>query len=151
MKAIKNFKEFLKEGIVKKQSPDKSRAKFLIKESENSNKSLLELIEKIKLSDVNANMFIRLCYDILMELIRSKMLLDGYNASGQGAHEAEVSYLRLLNFKENQIQFFNSLRYFRNGIIYYGKIMDKEYAQKVIDFTIDNYKHIKKTLDNDIQ
>ena len=29
--------------------------------------------------------------------------------------------------------------------------MDKEYAQKVIDFTIDNYKHIKKTLDNDIQ
>ena len=137
MKAIKNFKEFLKEGIVKKQSPDKSRAKFLIKESENSNKSLLELIEKIKLSDVNANMFIRLCYDILMELIRSKMLLDGYNASGQGAHEAEVSYLRLLNFKENQIQFFNSLRYFRNGIIYYGKIMDKEYAQKVIDFTID--------------
>ena len=105
----------------------------------------------IKLSDVNANMFIRLCYDILMELIRSKMLLDGYNASGQGAHEAEVSYLRLLNFKENQIQFFNSLRYFRNGIIYYGKIMDKEYAQKVIDFTIDNYKHIKKTLDNDIQ
>ena len=145
MKAIKNFKEFLKEGIVKKQSPDKSRAKFLIKESENSNKSLLELIEKIKLSDVNANMFIRLCYDILMELIRSKMLLDGYNASGQGAHEAEVSYLRLLNFKENQIQFFNSLRYFRNGIIYYGKIMDKEYAQKVIDFTIDNYKHIKKT------
>jgi hypothetical protein len=151
LKAIKNFKEFLKEGIVKKQSPDKSRAKFLIKESENSNKSLLELIEKIKLSDVNANMFIRLCYDILMELIRSKMLLDGYNASGQGAHEAEVSYLRLLNFKENQIQFFNSLRYFRNGIIYYGKIMDKEYAQKVIDFTIDNYKHIKKTLDNDIQ
>ena len=27
------------------------------------------------------------------------------------------------------------LRYFRNGILYYGKTFDSEYAEKVIDFT----------------
>lgn len=36
MKAIRRFEEFIRENIVKKQSIDKSRAEFLIKESENS-------------------------------------------------------------------------------------------------------------------
>ncbi len=69
-----------------------------------------------------------------MELVRAKMLLAGYNSSGQGAHEAEVSYLRELKFSENEIEFANQLRYFRNGITYYGKVFGKEYALKVIDF-----------------
>ncbi len=82
MRGIRNFEEFIKENIVKKQSIDKSRAEFLIKESENSYKNLLEMLQKIKLSDNNANNFLKSCYDILMELIRAKMLLERYNASG---------------------------------------------------------------------
>ena len=146
MSAIKDFKYFIVNGIIKKQTPDKSRAEFLINESENSYNNLLELIEKISLRDENANIFIKSCYDILMELIRAKMLFDGYNASGQGAHEAEVSYLRILGFKDTEIQFFDKLRFFRNGMIYYGTILDKEYADKVIEFTKNNYVKLKKIL-----
>jgi len=40
-----------------------------------------------------------------MELIRAKMLIDGFNASGHGAHEAEVSYTRKVGFKETEVQF----------------------------------------------
>jgi len=49
MKAIRNFEEFIKERIVKKQSRDRSRAQFLVKESENSYHNLLEKIEKMGL------------------------------------------------------------------------------------------------------
>ena len=144
MKAIRKFEEFLRDNTVKKQSIDKSRAEFLIKESENSYNNLLEMIQKIKLNDVNANSFVKSCYDILMELIRAKMLLEGYNASGFGAHEAEVSYMRILGFNEIDVQFADQLRFFRNGITYYGTILDKAYAEKVIEFTNKIYPKLKQ-------
>ena len=135
MKPIRKFDDFIKDNIVKKQSVDRSRAKFLINESENSYNNLLEKIQKIKLTNTNANDFVKSCYDILMELIRAKMLLDGYNASGVGAHEAEVSYMIILGFEEKDVYFADQMRFFRNGMLYYGTILDEEYAEKVIDFT----------------
>ena len=143
MKAIRNFNEFITDNIVKKQSIDRSRAEFLIKESENSHNHLLEMMQKIQLTDANANDFVRLCYDILMELIRAKMLLEGYNASGIGAHEAEVSYMRILGFDEKDVQFADQLRFFRNGMLYYGTSLDQVYAEKVIEFTKKMYPKLK--------
>ena len=40
---LKSFDYFLKAGIVKKQLPDKERAKFLIAEAENAYQSLIIL------------------------------------------------------------------------------------------------------------
>jgi len=71
------------------------------------------------------------------------MFLKGYNASGNRAHEAEVAYMRLLDFKETEVQFADQMRYFRNGMIYYGTILDKEYAEKVILFTKQIYSKLK--------
>lgn len=146
MKAVMHFEDFIKEGIVKLQKPDRSRAEFLVKEAKNSYEILQELIAKINLKNENANMFVRSCYDILMELIRAKMLLKGYNTSGFRAHEAEVSYLRKLGFKEVDVQFADQMRYFRNGMLYYGTMLDKEYAEKVIKFTKKNYLMLLKIL-----
>ena len=143
MKGIRKFDEFITNRIVKKQSIDRSRAEFLIKESENSNHNLLEKIKKIPLNDTNANDFVKSCHDILMELIRARMLLEGYNASGMGAHEAEVSYMRILCFDEKDVQFADQMRFFRNGMIYYGTILDEEYAKKVIDFTKKAYPKLR--------
>jgi len=146
MKAIRNFEEFIKDKIVKIQTHDKSRAEFLSKEAQNSYSFLIEMINKIGVRQDNANDYVKSCYDILMELIRAKMLLDGYNATGQGAHEAEVSYLRILGFKENDVQFADQIRYFRNGMLYYGTIIDKEYAEKVIVFLKKNYLKLKEMI-----
>lgn len=146
MKGIRKFDEFIKGNIVKKQSIDTSRAEFLIKEAKNSYDNLLEMIKKLKVEDNNANMFVKSCYDLLMELIRAKMLLDGYNASGVGAHEAEVSYMRVLGFDENDVQFADQMRFFRNGITYYGTALDKVYAEKVIEFTKRIYPNLIKRL-----
>ena len=143
MKLPKPFKEYEKEGIIKKGSPDRSRAEFLVNESSNSLEGLKERIDKIGINDKNANSIIKDCYDIIMEIIRGKMLLKGYKSSGLYAHEAEVSYSRELGFSDTEISFLNEVRYFRNGITYYGKILNKEYAEKVFEFL----NKIRKKLD----
>lgn len=50
MKPIKKFEVFIKERIVKKQSIDKSRAEFLIKEAENNGRIYHEF--KVSLVDL---------------------------------------------------------------------------------------------------
>ena len=79
-----------------------------------------------------------------MSLIRAKLLNKGYYSSGSFAHEAELSFLIELNFSENDIGFMNELRYLRNGVIYYGKILDKEYCEKVLEFLDRTYKELIK-------
>lgn len=144
MRAIKDFNEFIKKGTVKMQKPDKSRAEYLMEEAEKSYKLLLIKIEKLDVDDQTANDLVKSCYDILMEIIRAKMLLNGYNASGFGAHEAEVSYTRSLGFKEKDIQFLDQIRYFRNGMLYYGTRLEKENAERIIEFTKNIYLKLKQ-------
>lgn len=146
MRAVRNFEMFISEGIVKKQAPDISRANFLSQESDRSYKFLKKIINDYGHTDENANSIIRLCYDVLMELIRAIMLKNGFNSSGKGAHEAEVSYLRESEFNETDVMFADQLRYFRNGIVYYGKILDAEYAKQVIGFLEKTYPELKNIL-----
>lgn len=144
MRLPKKFEEYLKMGIAKKVFPDRHRADFLIDESKVSLEGLNERLEKIGINDKNVNSIVKDCYDIIMELIRAKLLLAGYNCSGQHAHEAEVSYLIELDFPENDVAFLNELRYFRNSITYYGKILDKEYAEKIVLFLKKIYPSLLK-------
>lgn len=134
MRLPRKFEEYLNEGIITKISADKSRAMFLIEESSNTLEGLNERAEIIGINNKNANSIIKDCYDIIMELVRAKLLLTGYNSLGQYAHEAEVAYLMELGFSDNDVAFLNELRYYRNSVTYYGKILDKNYAEKVFDF-----------------
>lgn len=144
MRVLKPFEEFLEAGIVKRRTPDISRARSLLEEAEKRQKFLDEINEKIGLSDENANYFIEVSYDILISLVRAKLLADGFSSSGEGAHEAEVSYMHKLNFPESDIRFMNDLRFFRNGIKYYGEEFDSEYAKKVLVFLGANYPILKE-------
>jgi shikimate kinase len=134
MKLPKEFENYVREGVIRKTASDKPRAEFLIKESQISLEGLRERINIIGINDRNANSIIKDSYDIIMEVIRAKLLLAGYSSSGSYAHEGEISYLKELGFPDIEISFLNELRYFRNGVMYYGKILDKEYAQKVFSF-----------------
>jgi len=142
--SLKIFEEFLKKGIVKKQTPEKSRSNFLVMDAEKDYKYLLKLVDKMGFDDLGLNNYVKLCYDILMGLIRAKMTSEGYKASGFGAHEAEVSYFERIGFPEKDVQFLNKMRFFRNKILYYGTILDKEYVEKVIKFTKKNYPVLRK-------
>ena len=143
MKSVKSFEEFIKEGIVKRMSPDKQRAENLFLESERKYILLQKNIENMGIDENNANDYVEYCYNIVMFLIRAKMLEQGYTSSGQVAHEAEVAFVKNIGFNGSKIQFLDQLRYFRNGILYYGKRLDKEYAEKVIEFTKKTYHYLK--------
>ncbi len=138
---MKKFEEFIKKGIVNKQTPNKNRALSLIKEAEEKKAFLNLSLNSIPKEKMNANFIIDYCYDILMEIIRAKMFIEGYNSDN--SHEAEISYLKVLGFSEADLTFMDELRYYRNGIKYYGTILDKDYAEKVLVFMNKNYLKIK--------
>ena len=131
---MKYFKDFINDGVIRKLSPNKSRARDLFEESERKEASLMKIIKLIGLSEENANDIVEYCYDIIIGLIRAKLYLDGFKSSGEGAHEAEISYLQELGFSETEVKFMDEIRYFRNGIKYYGKKLNKEYASQIISF-----------------
>ncbi|MBR9702927.1 hypothetical protein GOV10_02745 [Candidatus Woesearchaeota archaeon] len=134
---MKPFKEYVDEGIVKRSYGHKSQA---LRE-ESMNKFLfLEQIEYL-LSEQNTNTFVELIYDAIMLRIRARLSEAGYKAQGLGAHEAEISFLEN-KLEKNEINVLDKLRYFRNGSVYYGKKMKKEYAKKVMTFA----KEIKEKI-----
>jgi hypothetical protein len=145
----KKFEEYIIKGIVKKVSPDKPRSKFLINEAKNSFIGLNRTVEKLGIDEYNVNSIIKDCYDIIMELIRAKMLLGGYKAAGNFAHEAEVSYFKALGFTDNEVIFLNEIRFSRNSIVYYGKLLDIEYAKRVFNFTKKIYPKLINLVENE--
>ena len=148
MNPLRSFEEFLGSGTVKRQRADIPRSKSLAEEAEKRKAFLGVMSSKIGISDDNANYYVEAAYDVMMELIRAKMLLDGFNTSGAYAHEAGVAYLRSLGFSEPDVSSANDLRYFRNGINYYGKRMDADYAKKVLRFLDEIYPRLKKLSEN---
>ena len=140
----KSFEEYVRQGVIKKSSVNRPRAEFLINESQKALKGLNKRITVMGIDEDNANSIVKDCYDIIMERIRAKLLLAGYNSSGQCAHEAEVSYLKTLQFSDKDISFLNDLRYFRNSVTYYGKILTVEYVRKVVEFTQKIYPQLDK-------
>lgn len=111
MRPVREFESFIKEGVAAKRSADPARSRFLAAESDGSYRFIMDIAEKIGVKDENANNIIKGAYDVIMELVRAKMLLAGFDASGQGAHEAEVSFMRKLGFSEGDVRFADQLRY----------------------------------------
>jgi hypothetical protein len=148
MNLPKEFDEYVKQGIIRKCSVNRSRADFLIEESDRRLRGLCKRIDKMGMDDENSNSIVIDCYDILMELIRARLLLSGYCSAGQFAHEAEISYLRKFNLSNREILFINDLRYFRNSVTYYGKILDVEYAKQVVEFTKKLHPKLKKIIEH---
>ncbi|HLD56679.1 MAG TPA: hypothetical protein VJA47_00125 [archaeon] len=138
---MKSFEEFIRSGIVKKQTPNMHRALSIVKEAEAKRDFLETSLKNIPQEKMNFNFIVDSCYDILIEGIRAKMLIDGYNSGS--SHEAEVSYLRTLGFLESDVRFMDELRYYRNGTKYYGTVLTKEYGDKVLEFMKKLYPKLR--------
>lgn len=138
---LRKFEDFVKEGTVKKRTPNIQRALSLINESEEKRQFLSISLKSIPEEKMNANFIVDYCYDILIELLRAKMFTEGYNSGS--SHEAEVSYMRILGFSEADTGFMDEMRYYRNGTKYYGTILGLDYAKKVSEFMNRIYPVLK--------
>ena len=56
--------------------------------------------------------------------------------------------MRILGFDEKDVQFVDQLRYFRNGILYYGTQLDMIYTKSVMEFTNKIYLRLKKLVED---
>lgn len=132
---MKTFEEYQQEGIVKNIRPDNERAKSFLEEARRKLEILSLKKEKLGINDTLANDYVEDCYNTILFCIRAKMLEQGFTSSGKGAHEAEVAFALKIGFSQNDCIILDQLRYFRNGILYYGKRFDEEYANTIISFT----------------
>lgn len=135
---MRTFEEFLNQGIVKKKKKDEARARSLIEGAEKRKK----VMEKyLPLNQETAVQIIEECYDIIRELLESKLSKEGYKSY---SHEAVISYLANLDFPKDEVIFIDKLREIRHGTKYYGKAVNEEYAKKVKDFLEQIYPKLKK-------
>ena len=141
---MKTFEEFMRLGLARKQTPNNERAKSLIEESEDKYKFLETALKSVPKNQMSANFIVESCYDILIELIRAKMFIDGFNSNN--SHEAEISYMERIKFPEAEIRFMDELRYNRNGIKYYGKRFEMDYSEKVLKFMKQIQPKLKQLL-----
>lgn len=141
---MREFESFLNEKDVKKKGKDEARARSLSEEAEKRKK----FVERISLSDEDANYIIENIYDVIRQLIEAKLSLEGYKSY---SHEATVSYLKKLDFSDNQIRFLDELRKIRNGIKYYGNKSDKEYTKKALDFMKEVYIELKNIVEKGLK
>lgn len=133
MRPLKDFEFYIKKGTIRKVSVDEYKAKSLVEDSTNKRDFLSKIMKKMSVDEINANFVVEQMYDIVMQIIRSKLILEGYKASGEGAHMVEVSYLRKLGFNEEEVIFVNNLRFFRNEIKYEGRKFELDYAIRVLN------------------
>lgn len=113
----------IKSRTVKEVSEDKNRIQSI--------RAIAQL--KIKsadfLPDDHIISKISLLYDALRELLEAKALENGYKIYN---HECYTAFLKEILNKSKDGDLFDSLRKIRNGINYYGKTVDSEEAEKII-------------------
>jgi len=124
-----DFEYFILKGDVKKQQKDETLSRALIRESLDR----LKFVKSLGVNETNAKYIVENSYDVLRELIESKLALEGFKSY---SHEATIIFLkRFPNFKESEIKTMDNLRKIRHGIKYYGKNVDANKAKEILDFT----------------
>ena len=108
-----------------KITPDKSRAKSLLETS-------LERIKYVNkdLNENTANFIFEDYYTSILEILEAIILLKGYKVYN---HVCLGFYLRDNLNRKDLFEIFNSLRFKRNHLVYYGKKMEFEIAKKTIN------------------
>ena len=134
---MKDFDEFVREGLVRTQRKDVARARSLVEETRNRTRFL----KSIPAAKENASYIVENAYDIIRELIEARLSMDGYKSY---SHEATVAYLKKLGFPGSQALFIDDMRKVRNGIKYYGGGATLDYALTVLKFLETAHEKLEK-------
>ncbi len=135
---METFEYYVEDGKVRKATPNKERAKFLVKDSE-------ERISKTNL--LNSKDFSKIVfeniYDAIRDLLDAILLLDGWKSY---SHEAAIAYLSKKGFDISVIKRLDSFRYKRNGSKYYGQPIFPEDSENIKQFYIEIKQRIYKII-----
>jgi len=135
---MKEFNDFLEQGIVKKVTSNYS----LIKSIYNDALKRIEFYKKLKLSEESYKFILENIYDSLRELADAILIKDGYKSY---SHEASIIYLKKYGFSMAEINDFDRLRILRNNSKYYGKNVDLEdvkFSFELVEKLLNKIKNI---------
>lgn len=139
---MKSFQEFIKEGKVIKQSPDKAESSSLFKQAE---ERLADLIT-LPISERNASFRFEDAYEVLREATQAFLSAEGYKSY---SHEALFSFAKERKLlTESDVIRSNQYRETRNDINYRAKKVTKEEAEEIIAFTKKIMKALKEKHQN---
>ncbi len=119
-----DWKECMEQNLSVKVTPDGERAKSLIGTAIGRIESAREPGEK------TANFVFEDYYSSALELAHAIAILDGYKISN---HVCLGHYLRDVLERRDMYVVFDDLRYKRNALTYYGKMMDFGTAKESIE------------------
>ena len=119
------FEDFIKKGLVRKASKDKSLAKALLQNS----KKDVEFLNSLKINENSVRKIMVNFYDVLRSILEAVSIIKGYKIY---SHEAYSYFLK--EIKENLLAIkFDRFRKIRNSINYYGKDISIKEAKENVD------------------
>jgi len=123
---METFEYYVKQGKVKKQTPNIERAKSLIKDAKSR-------INDLKLLDLKKfpKLVFEHTYDALRDFCDAILILDGYKSY---SHEASVVYLLKKGFNIVEVSQLDKFRFKRNGSKYYGQKISEKEAVNIVSF-----------------
>lgn len=136
---MESFESFVEKGEVRKVSPNKARAKKLIKDGE----SRLRDLELLDINKLPKFVFENV-YDALRDFMLAILLFGGYNTD---SHKAPIAYLSKKGFDVYVIDRLDKFRYKRNGSKYYGEEVSVEEAKDIKAFYLEIIIRLNKILD----
>ena len=123
---MNEFELYLKEGKVKRKTPDFELSKSLI----NGSKTRLEKIKKLEIKEFSKIIFEN-AYDAIRDALDALLAADGYKSY---SHEASIIYLKKHAFEDSTLNELDNFRYLRNSSKYYGKDISEDDAAGILDF-----------------
>jgi len=132
-----SWEDCINNNSARKITPDISRANSLIETAKERISLITEINEK------NCNFVFEDYYTSVLEILQALAFKKGFNILN---HLCIGYFLRDFLKKEEMYRLFNSLRYKRNSLTYYGTKMDFEIAKQAIE----NCKKIIQELENDL-
>lgn len=119
-----SWKDCLETNSCIKVSPDKGRAKALVEIADERIKQIKEINAK------NCNFVFEDYYASLLEILQAIVVLRGYKVTN---HVCLGYYVKDILQREDLFLLFDDVRYKRNSLTYYGKMMDFETAKQAIE------------------
>lgn len=133
------FADFIKEGKVRRATPDKLMAESIIKNTFED----LKFLEQTKLTDLSKRKLVSNYYDSLRSLLEAISLLNGYKIY---SHEAFTYFLKEKLNQDILSLRFDRFRKIRNGLNYYGKSIQLSEAEEIIQELKRTINEIKQKL-----
>lgn len=130
--------ECIEKGIVRKTRKDTHLVRSLLEMS----KIKESIVKPIHLDQTNIQGYYPMAYDSLRELMEAICILDEKKVTN---HECLGKQLKHLH-PDFDIYLFERLRIARNGINYYGAIIDLEQGKKFIEYIFDLNSQLRQII-----